>query len=86
VPSAAIRRAILRREVEQRADRAAGLLAGAQLQDLAEQHQHGDDRGRLEIDGDRAVMHAEGRREDPRRDGRDHAVEPGDAGAHARSA
>ena len=32
-----------------------GLLAGAQLQHLAEQHQHGDDGGRLEIDRDRAV-------------------------------
>ena len=40
----------LGREVEQRADRAAGLLARAQLQHLAEQHQHVIDRRRLEID------------------------------------
>ena len=40
----------LRRQVEQRPDGAAGLLARAQLQHLPEQHQHGDDRGRLEID------------------------------------
>ena len=40
----------LRREVEQRADGAAGRFAGAQLQHLAEQHQHGDDGRRLEID------------------------------------
>ena len=45
----------LRRQIEQRADRARGLLAGAQLQHLSEQHQHGDDRRRLEIDRDRAV-------------------------------
>ena len=51
----------LRREIEQRADRARGLLARAQLQHLAEQHQHGDDRGRLEIDRDRAAMAAEAR-------------------------
>ena len=34
----------LRREIEQRADRAARPLAGAQLQHLAEQHQRGDRR------------------------------------------
>ena len=50
----------LRREIEQRADGAGGLLARAQLQHLAEQHQHGDDGGRLEIDRDRAVVAAEG--------------------------
>ena len=33
----------LRREIEQRADRARGRLARAQFQHLAEQHQHGDD-------------------------------------------
>ena len=72
----------LRREVEQRADRAGGPLARAQLQHLAEQHQHGDDRGGLEIDRDRAVVTAEGRREQAGRERRDDAVEPGDAGAH----
>ena len=66
----------LRREIEQRADRAGGRLAGAQFQHLAEQHQHGDDRGRLEIDGDRAVMAAERRREDAGRERGDDAVEP----------
>ena len=55
----------LRREIEQRADRARGLLAGAQLQHLTEQHQHGDDGGRLEIDRDRAVRVAERRRKQP---------------------
>ena len=72
----------LRREIEQRADRAGGLLARAQLQHLAEQHQHGDDGGRLEIDRDRAVRAAEGRREQAGRERRDDAVEPGHAGAH----
>ena len=38
------------RQPEQRADRAAGAAAGAQLEHLAEQHQRGDDRGRLEVD------------------------------------
>ena len=56
----------LRREVEQRLDRAGGRLAGAQLQHLAEQHQHRDDGGGFEIDRDRAAMAAEGRREDLR--------------------
>ena len=53
----------LRREIEQRADGAAGRLARPELQHLAEQHEHGDDRGRLEIDGDAAVHAAERRRE-----------------------
>ena len=43
------------REVEQRLDRVGGLLARPQLQHLAEQDENGDDGGRLEIDGDRAV-------------------------------
>ncbi len=71
----------LRREIEQRADRARGLLAGAQLQHLAEQHQHGDDRRRLEIDRDRAVVAAERRREQAGRERRDDAVDPRHAGA-----
>ena len=66
----------LRREVEQRADGAAGLLAGAQLQHLAEQHQHGDDGGGLEVDRDRAVHAAERCREEAGRERRDDAVEP----------
>ena len=45
----------LRCEVEQRADRAAGLLAGAQFQHLAEQHQHRDDGGGLEVHRDAHV-------------------------------
>ena len=40
----------LRRKVEKRADSAAGPFARAQLQHLAEQHEHGNDRRRLEID------------------------------------
>ena len=58
----------LRRELEQRLDRARRRLAGAQFQHLAEQHEHGDDGGGLEIDRDRAAMAAEGRREDSGRD------------------
>ncbi len=45
----------LRREVEQGADRARGLVAGAQLQHLPEQHQHRDHGGRFEVDGDGAA-------------------------------
>ncbi len=72
----------LGREVEQRADGAARALAGAQLEHLPEQHEHGDDGGRLEVDRDRAVVAAEGGREDARRERRDDAVDPGDARAH----
>ena len=66
----------LRREVEQRADRAASLRPGAQLQHLAEQRQHGDDGGRLEIDSDRPVRIAEGRRKQRTREfrGRYHVL------------
>ena len=71
----------LRREVEERADGAGGLLARPQFQHLAEQHQHGDHRGGLEIDRDRAVFGAERRRKDAGRDSGDDAVDPGDAGA-----
>ena len=63
-------------------DRAARSLARAQLQHLAEQHQHGDDGGGLEIDRDRAVRAAEGGGKDARRERRDDAVDPGDAGPH----
>ena len=51
----------LRRQFEQRLDRAGCRLAGAQLQHLAEQHEDGDDRGGFEIDRDRAAMAAERR-------------------------
>ena len=72
----------LGRKFEQRADRARRRLARAQFQHLAEQHQHGDDGGGLEIDRDRAVVAAERRRKHVRRERRDHAVDVGDAGAH----
>ena len=45
----------LGREIEQRADRAAGLLARPQFEHLPEQHKGRDDRRRFEIDRDRAV-------------------------------
>ena len=47
-----------RRQFEQRLDRAGRRLAGAQLQHLAEQDEHGDDGGGLEIDRNRAAMSA----------------------------
>ena len=61
-------------------------LARAQFEHLAEQHQHGDHAGGFEIDRRRAAVAAEGVREDAGREGGDHAVDIGDAGAHARSA
>ena len=67
------------RKIEQRADRAAGLLARSQLQHLPEQDERRDDRRGFEIDGDRAVVAAESRREKARRDGGDDAVGPRDA-------
>ncbi len=70
------------REIEQSANRAAGLLSRAQLQHLAEQHENGDDGGGLEIDRDRAIRIAEGRGKQRRREGREHAIGPGDARAH----
>jgi hypothetical protein len=72
----------LRRQVEQGADGAGSRGARAQFEHLAEQDQHGDDSGGLEIDCDRAAMAAQRRWEDAGRQGRDRAVEIGDAGAH----
>ena len=63
----------LRRETEQTANRRARAAARAQLQHLPEQHEHDDDRGRLEIDRDLAVDAKRGRKQ-PRRDRREHAV------------
>ena len=60
----------LRRKTEQFANRRARAAARAQLQHLPEQHEHDDDRGRLEIDGDLAV-HAERVRKESGRDRRD---------------
>ncbi len=54
----------LRGKAQQRLDRAAGALAGADLEHLAEQDQGRDHRRRLEIDVDLAVRPAEGGRED----------------------
>ncbi len=71
----------LRREIEQRADRAGGLLTRAQLQHLTEQHQHGDNGRSLEIDRDRAVVAAKHRRKHTGRKRRDDAEGPGHAGA-----
>ena len=71
-----------RREVEERADRTRGLLARAQFEHLAEQHQHGDDGGSFEIDGDRTIMATERRGKQRGRQRRNHAVEERDAGPH----
>ena len=68
------------REVKQSADGAGGMLARAQLQNLTEQHQYGDDGRRLVVNGNGPVHCAEGRREKVRENRRDHAVEPSHAG------
>src|ERR1700736_5224204 len=70
-----------RRETQEGADRARSTLARAQLQYLAEQHQHGDDRRGLEIDRNRAVVAAERRGKDVRRECGDQAVGVGHPGA-----
>ena len=63
LPSARDAAGALGREIEERADGAAGLLARLQFEHLAQQHQHRDDGGGLEIDGHGAVHGAEGGRE-----------------------
>ncbi len=55
LPSGANAPRRLRREVEKRADGPARRLAGAQFEDLAQQHQHGDHRRRLEVDRNGAI-------------------------------
>ena len=70
------------REVEQSFDRATRLLSRPQLQHLAEQHEHGNHRGRFEIDRDGTVSPAHGRWKHVRRYGADDAVDPGHACAH----
>ncbi len=71
----------LRRQPQQRLDRARGRLACAQLQHLSKQHENGDDSGGLEIDGNRATMAAEAGREGLRDDRPDQAIDIGHPGA-----
>ena len=71
-----------RRERDERADRTRGRGAGAQLQNLAEQHQYRDDTGRLEIKRDAAMLIVKRRGKQAGRQHRDNAVAIGDAGAH----
>ena len=67
----------LGRQIKQRPDGAGRLFAGAQLKNLAHQNQDGDDGRCLEIDRRAAVHPADRRREQSRRQHRDHAVDPG---------
>lgn len=64
-----MRRAGLRCEIQQGLDGSGGLFAGAQLEDLSEQDQGGDDGSGLEVDIDGARVALEGGGEDPGRDG-----------------
>ena len=72
----------LGRQLQERLDCAGCRLAGAKLENLSEQYQHGNDGRGFEIDRNRAAMAAKRLREDIRRDGADHAVDIGDARAH----
>ena len=65
----------LRREVEERADGRARLAPRTELEHLAEQHERGDDRRRLEVHGDAAVVRVHRGREGARCEHRDDAVE-----------
>ena len=69
------------RQVHQRPDGGAGPVAGAKLEDLAEEHQHDDDGRGLEIDPDLSAVPLEGVGENLRRHHRDdaEAVGGGDA-------
>ena len=69
-------------EIEQRADRAAGLLARPEFEHLSEQDKGRDDRRRFEIDRDGAVGGAERGREQARRNGRHDAIGPRHAHPH----
>ena len=71
----------LGRKIDERADRAAGLLARPEFEHLSKQDKGRDDRRRFEIDRDRAVGAAERRREQSRRNGRHDAIGPGHADA-----
>jgi hypothetical protein len=70
-------------EAEQRLEGGAGSAARAELEDLSEQDQRDDDRGRLEVQADLSVMVAERRREEPWRDHGDDAVGERDADPEA---
>ena len=72
----------LGREIEQRADRAAGLLARRSSSTCPSRTSTVITAAGLEIDRDRAVHAAERRRENARRDGRDDAYQPRDADPH----
>ena len=66
-----------RREVQQGADRASGLLSRAQFENLAEQDKHRDDGSRLVIDGNDSACLLQSLRKEFRREGSGKAVEIG---------
>ena len=81
LPSAEHAQRGLGRKVEERADGAAGFLAGPELEHLAEQHERNDHRRRLEIGRDEPMGVAHRGREQAGRDRGDDAVEKRRAGA-----
>ena len=68
---------LLGRKIEEGADGARSRGAGAQFENLPEQHQHGDDGGGLEIERNAATRVAEGWRKELRSERGDDAVDVG---------
>ena len=64
-------------------NRAPGSGAGPQLENLPEQDQHGDDRGRLEVNRNHAMAGSEGLGKEAGRQGRHHAVKISNSGSQA---
>ena len=73
----------LRAEIEQGADGGAGAAAGAEFHDLSEQDERGDGGGGFEVDVGISAHAAERVGKNSGREGGDHAVDVGDAGAEA---
>ncbi len=69
------------RQAEQLPDGRTRAAPRAQFEHLAEQHEHDDDRRRLEVDADLIAVRAERRRKQARRQRRDHAEPVGRADA-----
>ena len=72
----------LRTQIQQRPDRARSPAARAQFQNLSQQHQRHDGGRRFEIDIGPVIHAAKRRRENPREQSCDHAVQVGHARAH----
>ena len=74
---------LLRREIQERADRTAGALAGAEFEDLPKEDQCSDDRRGFEINRRCAIHAAKRRGEDLREKRPNNAVAVGRASSQA---